>query len=387
MVISRWVGDRAPRSLALAPTSAGGSNAQLVPFAAGQVTMLDFWATWCGPCMASMERSAALQSRHPRALRVIPVTAIDDANSIESIRRAVRRNPGLAQLGTAIDDGVATSIAYRHASRDSALPRAFLVDGQGRLAWIGHPIDAEAVVEAMIAGRWNPDEETARRERLVEARRAGQEAMESLQRADALGDADARLGALRILAALPPNAGVLSPAHWPRSALVSQLAAMGRMDEARRELDAAAADARSRSDAAMIAGLATAAAEVEAAQADALAAEAERMIDAALAEARDDRGADAWTRFLRQGDRAEFAQAFADLAEIRRRAGQLDEARRLQKRAVELAEDLPDAVVDPMRRRLREDDEALRSAARRGRAEDAGAAATGAHPAPLSSTP
>src|SRR5262245_49788440 len=79
------VGDLAP-PLAIAKWVQGKPVGAFEP---GMVYVLDFWASWCGPCLASMPRASRLQDRHEGKVIVIGVTSLDSDNTMHSIREAV----------------------------------------------------------------------------------------------------------------------------------------------------------------------------------------------------------------------------------------------------------------------------------------------------------
>jgi len=106
----------------------------------GQVLILDFWATWCGPCRAIMPHLSELQERHgPDGLRVLGVTDEDLAIVTPFLRRMeVRGKPILYDI--ALDNSGAKS-RYRIQS----LPTLFLIDQEG-------------VVQLVHVGAGNMDE-------------------------------------------------------------------------------------------------------------------------------------------------------------------------------------------------------------------------------------
>lgn len=67
-----------------------GAETTLPVLAGGQVAVVNLWATWCTPCMTEMPTLGALQRRFAGRLRVIPVSADDDAKAELAQRELAR---------------------------------------------------------------------------------------------------------------------------------------------------------------------------------------------------------------------------------------------------------------------------------------------------------
>lgn len=92
----------------------------------GQVVLLNFWATWCPPCVAEMPSLERLHGAlGPEGLAVITVSADEDE---EELRAFVARYE--LSLPVLLDPGGLTAAAAYHTT---GYPETFLLDRQGRL--------------------------------------------------------------------------------------------------------------------------------------------------------------------------------------------------------------------------------------------------------------
>jgi thiol-disulfide isomerase/thioredoxin len=92
----------------------------------GQIVVLDFWASWCGPCMQTMPlMEQAMQEFDPNEVRMVSVNLEEPAEEIEAVLE--RHKLGVT---VALDiDGVA---AARYEA--NAIPQLVIVDREGTVA-------------------------------------------------------------------------------------------------------------------------------------------------------------------------------------------------------------------------------------------------------------
>ncbi len=95
----------------------------------GEVTVLSFWASWCGVCRTEMPMYARLAGSLPAGARVVLVNREGNVppEQARAIATRVARERGLT-MPIAVDDG-----RLYHAVRGAVLPHTVVLDRQGRI--------------------------------------------------------------------------------------------------------------------------------------------------------------------------------------------------------------------------------------------------------------
>jgi thiol-disulfide isomerase/thioredoxin len=122
--------------------------AQVIEKHRGQVVLVDFWATWCGPCLELFPHTMELHRRfHDRGLAVVTVS-LDDPDNRPAVLKSLIRNQATTENYLATY-GVGPAAFTAFAIDDGALPHVRLYGRDGKLhrtfASGGKQLDAEEV--------------------------------------------------------------------------------------------------------------------------------------------------------------------------------------------------------------------------------------------------
>lgn len=118
-------------------------------FEMGKIYVVEFWATWCPPCRTSIPHLTELQKKYKDAV-FIGVSVSE--NNWDGVK------PFVQEMGEQMDyrvamDGRAGKMAknWMSAAAQKGIPTAFIVNGEGKIAWIGHPMQMEKTLGSVVA--------------------------------------------------------------------------------------------------------------------------------------------------------------------------------------------------------------------------------------------
>ena len=132
----------------------------------GRLVLVEKWATWCGPCVASIPHLNELADKFgKKGLTIVGITA----EPPEKVRPFIERKGVKYMVGSGGADGYVTK----------GIPHAWLVSPQGKVVWEGYPTDlkAEQIQEhlkgVMLSPQFELPEKMKDAESALNARRFG----------------------------------------------------------------------------------------------------------------------------------------------------------------------------------------------------------------------
>jgi hypothetical protein len=142
--ITLHVGDAAP-ALSVKTWVKGKEVKQ---FEKGKVYVVEFWATWCGPCIQSIPHLTELAANH-KDVTFMGIAASERNEKegtdtrLEKLKAFVTKQGAKMAYNVGFDPDRKMSASWMAASGQKGIPCAFIVGGDGKIAWIGHPMELD----------------------------------------------------------------------------------------------------------------------------------------------------------------------------------------------------------------------------------------------------
>jgi thiol-disulfide isomerase/thioredoxin len=117
------------------------------------IYVVEFWATWCGPCRSSIPHLTELQQKY-KDKKIVFVGISDEEQ--ETVTPFVKQMGAKMNYLVACDNDRHTHDGYMKAYGQSGIPTAFIVGKDGKILWLGHPMgDLEETLDEIVAGKFN----------------------------------------------------------------------------------------------------------------------------------------------------------------------------------------------------------------------------------------
>lgn len=114
----------------------------------GKVVLIDFWATWCGPCLMAMPHIQALHKElGGKGLKVLSVNTSDTQPAMTKFLKTHKE-----YTTTMLFDGASPSVSSAK-YKVSGIPTVYLIDKDGKIAasFVGYDPDGETAIKAALA--------------------------------------------------------------------------------------------------------------------------------------------------------------------------------------------------------------------------------------------
>lgn len=130
-------------------------------FEKGKIYVVEFWATWCGPCRATIPHLTKLQKQYKKDVTFIGVAILEEDQ--DEVVKFVEKMGDEMDYRVALDlvpedgdgDEGAMHKTWMEPAELQGIPAAFIINGDGVVAWIGHPGQIDDPLKKITGGMWD----------------------------------------------------------------------------------------------------------------------------------------------------------------------------------------------------------------------------------------
>ena len=149
-------------------------------FEPGKIYVVEFWATWCGPCIQSIPHLTEMQKEHPD-VTFMGIAASERKKKdgpdtrLPGLKTFVEKRGDKMGYRVAYDEDRSMGATWMDAAGQNGIPCAFIVGKDGMIDWIGHPMEMDKPLAGVLAGNWD----RTKAKQAAEAEAAMEEFLES----------------------------------------------------------------------------------------------------------------------------------------------------------------------------------------------------------------
>ena len=119
------------------------------------VYVVEFWATWCGPCISSIPHLTKLQEEYNDKVVFIGIST----ETAEKVKPFVEKQGDKMNYTIALDKEEKCQKNYMTAYHQKGIPCAFIIDREGLVVWVGHPLRMDEPLKKVVEGTYDLKEE------------------------------------------------------------------------------------------------------------------------------------------------------------------------------------------------------------------------------------
>lgn len=152
------VGDKAP----VLKADRWMKGTPVTNFEKGNVYVIEFWATWCGPCRVAMPHLSELAKKYAGKATFVGVDIWEDQHASPGEDLKAKADKFVKEMGDRMgynvcagsDDGFMAQY-WMAAAGQEGIPATFVIGKDGNIAWIGHPYYLDEPLGKIIDGTFD----------------------------------------------------------------------------------------------------------------------------------------------------------------------------------------------------------------------------------------
>jgi thiol-disulfide isomerase/thioredoxin len=125
----------------------------------GKIYVVEFWATWCGPCVKTIPHVSKLQQKYADVVFIGQNVWERDESKVAPFveKMGDQMNYRVVMDDKSADEDGAMATTWMRAAGQNGIPAAFIVGKDKKIQWIGHPAQMDKPLEQIVAGTYDAE--------------------------------------------------------------------------------------------------------------------------------------------------------------------------------------------------------------------------------------